>query len=152
MPEKTVGRIVRTLGRCRDDWRLEGSIAAEMEELAPKVHKRRYEWDGMALMARALELQRRAEYVISEVDFFTPNHRPVETEWQRRLADQAQAIKDLAAMRKRVRAHFAQRWHGKAFEEWLDQIFLLPTMRLKDCQRISRDKLAAARKIYSSRA
>jgi hypothetical protein len=51
LPPGTVDRIVRTLGRCRDDWSLEEKIAGEMAELAPRVKEHRYEWDSLRLMA-----------------------------------------------------------------------------------------------------
>src|SRR5262249_21637652 len=151
IPQETVSRIVRTLGRSRDDWRLEGKMAAEMEKLSPRVKKHRYEWDGMALMARTLQLQRAAFDVVLEVDFFTPNIRPTEAQWGRRLQEQTSMLQKLAAMRKQVRAHFGRRSHGQAFEEWLGQIFDLPTLRLKDCQKITRRKMGAAKKLYASR-
>jgi hypothetical protein len=149
VPEKTVDRIVRTLGRCRADWRLEGRVAQEMEELAPKVRAHRFEWDTVALMARVLELQRRAEYNVLEVDHFHSNIRPVESEWRRRLDEQARTLKDIAAMQSRVRRHFSKRYHGDAFEEWQRDLFDQLVRRIKDCQKTCREKLKAARKVYA---
>ena len=39
IPEKTVDRIIRTLGRCREDWTLELPIADEMDKLKPRAHR-----------------------------------------------------------------------------------------------------------------
>ncbi|MCE9590985.1 MAG: family 20 glycosylhydrolase [Planctomycetes bacterium] len=151
IPPKTVERIIKTLGRSREDWRLEGKIAAEMEALSPKVKEHSFEWDGTAMMARVLELQRRASYNIEEVDFFHANIRPVESEWQRRIAEQKQTLRDIEAMRKKVIAHFGKRYHGDAFNEWVRHLFDLYVKRIEDCQAICRKKLALAKKVYASK-
>jgi hypothetical protein len=149
IPQTTVDRIIRTLGRCREDWRLEEVMADEMDALAPKLKAHRYEWDGIALMARVLALQRRAEYNLAEVDFFHANHRPVDTEWRRRINEQNQTLKDIAAMEKKVRAHFGKRYHGVAFEEWICHLFDLYAQRIHDCQKICRLKMDMARRTYA---
>lgn len=151
IPDKTVDRIIKTLGRSREDWRLEGKIAAEMEALSPKVKEHRYEWDGTAIMARVLELQRRAAYNIDEVDFFHANIRPVEPEWQRRIDEQKQTLRDIEIMRKKVISHFGKRYHGDAFHEWVRHLFDLYVQRIHDCQRICHTKLALAKKAYASK-
>lgn len=150
IPLKTVDHTLRTLGRCRDDWRLELQVADEMDRLAPKLRAHRYEWHSVALMARVLALQRRADLNLLEVDYFTVNSRPCETEWQRRLNEQSQTIRDIAAMRRKVRAHFGKRYTGTAFEEWLRHLFDLHEQRLRDCQRICRRKLRHAKRQYAS--
>ncbi|MCX5662795.1 MAG: family 20 glycosylhydrolase [Planctomycetota bacterium] len=147
----TVDRIVKTLGRSRADWRLEGPIADEMEALAPKVTEHRHEWESLMLMARALKLQRQAEYNVLEVDFFHANVRPVESEWQRRIAEQKQTLKEIAALRSRIRAHFGKRYHGDAFEEWVHDLFDLHETRIKESQKICRKKLAIAKRIYAKK-
>jgi hypothetical protein len=149
IPASTVDRIIRTLGRCRENWRLEGRIAEEMESLEPRLKAHRFEWRSISLMARVLDLQRRAEFNLAEVDFFHASIRPVDTEWQRRIREQNATLRDIAAMRKRVRAHFGQRYHGEAFEEWLRHLFDLQVQRIRDCQRICRAKLKMAKRFYS---
>lgn len=149
IPQATIDRIIKTLGRCREDWRLEEKIADEMDALAPRIRAHRYEWDGIALMARVLALQRRAEYNLAEVEFFHANHRPVDTEWQRRINEQNQTLKDLAAMQKKVRAHFGQRYHGAAFEEWLMHLFDLWALKIREAQKVCRKKLGLARREYA---
>jgi hypothetical protein len=151
IPESTVSRIIRTLGRCREDWRLEAKLADEMEQLAPKIKKHRYEWEGLMLMARVLDMHRRADYVCEEVDYFHANYRPAEVEWQRRIDEQNTMLKELAAMRKKVTAHFSKRWHGDALNEWLDHLFDLPAKKIRDRQGDSKRKLALSRKSYASR-
>lgn len=149
LPVKTIDRIIRTLGRCRDNWSLEVKIADEMDQLAPKLRAHRYEWAGIALMARVLALQRRTDYNILEVDFFTANTRPCDTEWQRRINEQNQTLRDIAAMRRKVRAHFGKRYAGSAFEEWLRHLFDLHEQRLRAGQPICRAKLKQARQFYN---
>jgi hypothetical protein len=149
IPVRTVERIVKTIGRCRADWRLEKQVIEEMQELAPQLTAHRHEWESTILMMRVLVLHRRAAAAIDEVDFFHANNRPVDSEWQRRLDDQAAILKELASMRREVRAHFGQRYHGDAFEEWVRDLFDFPSGRLQDCQRISRHKKQVAKKLYA---
>lgn len=150
IPPRTVERLMKTLGRSRQDWRLEERVADEMEELAPKLKSHRYEWDGMIIMARLLALHRQAEFAVMEVDYFHANNHPVVSEWQRRIDDQSRALKELTAMKRQVRAHFAQRYHGAAFEEWLRDLFDLHISNLQEAKRVSREKLKVARKLYAS--
>lgn len=149
--QATVDRIVAGLGRCRVDWSIELKIADEMDALSRKVKSHRYEWDGMALLARALNVQRRAKESLAEVEYFAPNHRPVDSEWQRRINDQKEVLGMLVAMRQKVRKHFSKRWHGKAFEEWVGQIFDVDEAHLKRIGAECRKKLSASKKHYQSR-
>lgn len=150
IPQNKARRLILTLGRSRADWRLESQVADEMEQLAPRLKSHRYEWQSIVLMARVLALHRRAEYAQSEVDFFHANIRPVDTEWQRRLDDQAGILKELAALRRQVRAHFRKRYHGDAFAEWIRDLFDLHAQRLRDCRRVCRRKRAQARAFYAA--
>ena len=149
LPANNIDRIIRTLGRCRDNWSLEITIADEMDQLAPKLRAHRYEWTGIALMARVLALQRRADYNILEVDFFTANSRPCDTEWQRRINEQNQTLRAIAVLRHKVRAHFGKRYAGSAFEEWLRHLFDLHEQRLRAGQPVCRAKLKRARQFYN---
>jgi len=144
--EKTVERIVYSLGRCREDWSIEDRLADEMESLESKLREHKYEWRCLILMARLLGIRRQAEYALSEVDYFHADVRLVDTEWRRRLREQAAAIKALGAIRKKVKAHFSKRYHGDAFEEWVRDLFDLHVKRLRDAQVICRGKLAVATK------
>ena len=146
---KTVDRIVKTLGRSREDWSREGTVVKEMRELAPKIEEHGYEWESMALSAELYGLRRRLDYYILEVEYFHANHRPNEGEWQRRLADQAQGLKDIRAMRKRLVAHFGQRFTGQYFKEWIVDVLDLHEKKIKECQIECRRKLKLAKKLYS---
>lgn len=148
IPVKTVDRIIRTLGRCREDWGLELQIADEMDKLKPRAH--RYEWQSLALMARVWALLRRADYDILEVDFFTSNCRPCDTEWQRRLRSSAQTLRDIATMRRQVRAHFGKRYAGGDYEEWLRHLFDLHEQRIRAGRKICQRKMKLSRRHYSS--
>jgi hypothetical protein len=149
VPEKTVRRVYGTLGRCRHEWRLEGKIADEMEALLPKVKSHRFEWQSTILMARTLDLQRRAQYNIDEVEFFNANNKPVDSEWQRRLDEQKQTLADIDALRKKVVAHFGKRYHGDAFEEWVSHLFDIYVKKIKFYAADCRKKLAVARRVYA---
>jgi hypothetical protein len=140
--------MIRQLGRCRRDWRLEAKIAAEMDALAPRVRRHRYEWESMALVTRVLHLQRRADYALLEVDYFHANFRPVEPEWQRRLKEQAAILRDLARLRRRVRRHFSRRYHGQAFQEWVQDLFNQYESRLMQAGAVCKQKLRQARRFY----
>lgn len=151
---KTVDRIIKTLGRCRDDWRIESRIADEMDRLAPRLKGRaghRYEWESIALMARVMHWQRRADYNILEVDFFEANTRPVDSEWQRRIDEQNATLRDGDKLKAAVRSHFSRRYHGDAFNEWVNDLFDLHARRIRDGQRVCREKLRASRRYYASR-
>lgn len=151
---RTVDRIIKTLGRCRADWRLEGQIIDEMDKLAPRLKGaagHRYEWESIAHMARVMQWQRRAEYNVLEVDYFVANIRPVDSEWQRRIDEQNATIRDGDKLRGRVRAHFARRYHGDAFNEWIADLFDLHVQRIRDGQRVCRQKLQDSRRFYASR-
>jgi hypothetical protein len=149
LPAKTVDDLVMALGRSRDDWRLEGEVADRMEALAPRLKSHRHEWRSMVLMARALSLRRRAEFAALEVDDFRAAARPTEGEWVRRLREQAALLREIPALRGKIRAHFAKRHRGEAFEEWLAGLFDLHAARLKDCLPICREKLLLARRKYA---
>jgi hypothetical protein len=148
IPAATVDRIVRTLGRCRLDWRLEGRVAEEMERLAPQLRAHRYEWDSLRLMVRVLELHRRAEYNVLEVDFFHANVRPIPAEWDRRLREQKKTLEDFKQLRKQAVAHFSKRYFGQAFEEWIEDLFGTPIRRFNLLAVECRAKKALARQRY----
>lgn len=148
IPAATVKRIVATLGRCRADWRLEERIADEMESLLPKLKTHQHEWTSMIIMIRALRLHRRAEYAVLEVDFFHANSRPVPSEWDRRLEDQAAILRDFKKLRREARAHFGKRYYGAAFDEWLEDVFGAPIRRFADMAQECRRKKREAAKLY----
>ena len=141
--------MIRTIGRTKVDWRMEESILNQMANLAPKLTAHQYEWESLRLMVETLRLQRKIDYIILEVEYFDPNTRPIDAEWKRRIAEQTQAIKDQSALRKKVRSHFAKRYHGQAFNEWISELFDLSARKLKECVKASRRKLAVARRYYA---
>jgi len=151
VPAAKIDLIIRKLGRCKVDWRLESTIADELDALRPKVKDHLYEWDSLTLMTRMLSLKRQAEFVVLEVDHFQSNTRPTVVEWQRRLNDQARTLRDLEKMRRQVNRHFSKRYHGDAYEEWLRDLFDLHVQRIEQCQIICRQKQAAARKKYAAK-
>lgn len=148
IPAKTVTRLIRTLGRSRDDWRLELQVADEMDRLAPRLRAHRFEWQSIALMARVLALHRQADYNLLEVEYFHANSRPVDSEWTRRLHEQRLTLRAIAAMRRRVRDHFGRRYVGAAFEEWLRHLFDLHEERLHAATKVCRKKQHTARHYY----
>lgn len=149
VPTRSVERIFSQLGRCKANWSIEQQLIDEMTALRPKVRAHRYEWDGMILMARTLKLHKWLDAVIDEVDYFHANHRPNPGEWQRRLNDHADALKQIAALRKVIRTHFARRFHGDAFEEWIADLFDRYESRIAESRRISRRKKQLAAKAYA---
>ena len=120
-----------------------------MDMLAEKLKAHRYEWNSLALMARVLALQRRAEFNLLEVDVFHAHARPVDAEWRRRIREQSETLRDIATLRRRVLTHFRQRYHGEAFQEWVRTLFDLHVQRLRDGQAICRHKLILARRRYA---
>jgi hypothetical protein len=144
-----VDQIFDLLGRCREDSRCEAEVADEMEALLPLLTKHQFEWLSTILLTRLLALHRRAAFALLEVEDFHANHRPVDSEWQRRLDDQAQICGELRDLRAKVHAHFSQRYTGKAFEEWIASIFSLQLKRLESCREECAEKLRAATECYS---
>jgi len=150
IPAATADRLLRTLGRCRADWRIEGRVADEMERWTPRLRAHRYEWTSFILMARVLQLHRRAEYAGLEVDFFHANTRPIPAEWDRRLRDQRQILADFKKLRRRAVAHFSRRYYGQAFEEWIEDLFGTPIRRFAALAAECRVKRAQALRRYGA--
>jgi hypothetical protein len=73
----------------------------------------------------------------------------VESEWRRRLTDQAVTLKEIAALREQVRRHFGRRYHGRAFDEWIRDLFDLHASRLREATKTCRQKRALARRRYA---
>ena len=148
VPARTVKRITSWLARSKQDWHMETSVIEQMRALRPKLKRHLHEWDSLLLMAETMDLQRRADFALQEVDDFHPNCRPVDTEWQRRINDQRSILREIKALRKKIIGHFSRRYHGAAFEEWLRDLFDLRERRLKECTAVCRRKKAAAAKRY----
>jgi hypothetical protein len=51
-----------------------------------------------------------------------------------------------------VRTHFAKRYAGDAFGEWIRDLFDLPEARLCACRRMARAKKRTAARLYAGRA
>lgn len=151
VPSATLTRIIAQLGRCMKDWRLEEKLIQELNALRPHIQTHRFEWDSLILMTRVLALHRRAEYAVSEVEYFNANTRPVDSEWQRRLDDQAGILKDMAVLRREVLKHFGKRYTGDAFHEWVRDLFDLKETKLKTCRKISLTKKTVAARRYAGR-
>ena len=151
IPPATVDRLITQIGRCRTDWRIEPSVIKEMTARRPKLRAHRHEWDSLLLMVKVLAWYRRADYALLEVEFFHANNRPVDSEWQRRIDDQAGILRDMAALRREVRAHFGKRYQGDAFNEWCHDLFDLWERKLKHCAQESKRKLRVAARQYALR-
>jgi hypothetical protein len=151
VPRRTLRRIIAQLGRCCEDWSVEPQLIEEMTALRPCIREHVYEWKSLMLMTRVLELRKRVDFALLEVDYFDPHYRPVAPEWQRRMDDQAALRKEIERMRSEVRAHFGRRYHGDAFEEWLRELFDLGERRLKEAGRTCRSKKALASRRYAVR-
>ena len=52
-------------------------------------------------------------------------------------------------MRKRLVAHFGQRFTGQYFKEWIVDVLDLHEKKIKECQIECRRKLKLAKKLYS---
>ncbi len=148
LPEKTVERIIGTIGRCRLDWNIEDKVIQEMETLLPQVQSHAFEWQSIILMLKVLKLHSELDNAIKEVEYFHANNRPVDSEWQRRIDDQKRLIGEIAGKRQTVRKHFGKRYHGSAFEEWIGDMFDLYEEKIKDCTATCKRKKERAKKIY----
>jgi hypothetical protein len=146
--ELKVRLIFESLGRCKKDWRLETEIADQMDALAPQVQTHRWEWQGIALLARALAWHRLAAAVQDEVEYFAAAQNLIDSEWQRRLDEQETVARSGKELKARLHAHFAERYYGAAFEEWLRDVFDAPTARMLAYAQHCRDALETARRTY----
>jgi hypothetical protein len=151
VPNKTVKRITAWLGRSKHDWQMEMPVIQEMRALRPRVKQHVYEWDSLLLMAETMNLQRRADATLAEVDYFHADCRLVVAEWKRRITDQRSIIHEIDSLRDRILRHFSKRYHGTAFEEWVRDLFGLREDRLKECTRICRRKKAVAAERYRAK-
>lgn len=143
-----VRHIFESLGRCKQDWRIEALIADEMDALAPQLKSHRWEWDGIALLARALAWHRVAAAAQDEVEYFAAADILIDSEWQRRLDEQAVAAQNGAQLKAKVHAHFAQRYDGEAFEEWVRDVFDAPMARMLAYTERCRNNVEAMRQKY----
>lgn len=152
LPAKTLDRILCQLGRCRKDWRLERTLIDTMIALRPRIREHLHEWDSLILMTRVLALHRRAEFAVLEVEFFHGNTRPVDSEWRRRLDDQAAILKDLRRLRTEVRTHFGRRYRGDAYREWIRDLFDLWEAKLRRYGTVASMKCRRAARQYGQRS
>jgi hypothetical protein len=143
---KEVDLLIRSLGRTREDWRLENKLIKQMQGLLPKVKTHRHEWQSLLLMTQVLQLQRKAELVILEADFIYSNDRTLTHEWQRRIDEQKAVTLEIAAMRKKVMAHFSKRYHGEALNEWDRQLWAFYLLRLKQVTPLCKAKIPKSKK------
>ncbi len=143
---KEVDLIIRSLGRTREDWRIEGQLIKQMQSLLPKVKTHKFEWQALILMTQVLQLQRKTEMVINEADFIYSNDRTLTHEWQRRIDEQKAVTLEIQALRKKVMSHFAKRYHGEAFNEWDRQLWACHLLRLKQVTPLCKAKLPKAKK------
>jgi hypothetical protein len=149
IPAPTLNRIFSSLGRCREDWRIEGQIADEMEAFEPRLRAHRFEWQSIILMTRLLELHRRADAEIARAETSHADNRPVDSEWQRRIAAIDAILRAFARMRRDVHRHYSQRFHGAAFEEWVRHLFDLRNERLIACRAFCEDRRSDAAQRYA---
>lgn len=141
IPPQTVKRIIQSLGRCREDWRIEARLATEMDQLAGQVTAHKYEWEALSLMAKTLDLHRRIAFAAVEVDEFRSANRLVDSEWERRLREEDALLEELESLGATVEAHFSQRYHGSAFREWIEDLFMVPRDQLLVCREVCLAKL-----------
>jgi hypothetical protein len=100
------------------------------------------------LLARALAWHRLAAAVQDEVEYFAAAQNLIDSEWQRRLDEQETVARSGKELKARLHAHFAERYYGAAFEEWLRDVFDAPTARMLAYAQHCRDALETARRTY----
>ena len=121
---KTVQRIVQTLGRCREDWRIEKTIAEEMDALAPQLRTHQFEWKSLSLLAHLLALHHNCDFTL----MITEHRESLSPGWVVRFE---KLLAELDATEAEVAAHFSHRYRGAAYEEWLKLLFKLHRKRLQ---------------------
>ena len=147
--QETVSRIFQALGKCRENWRMENQMAEEMRDLAPQLTTHRWEWEAVALLAGVLHWSRRADFAHEEMTYFKCNDLLPDSEWQRRIDEQAAINMDGAILREQVSAHFAQLYAGRAFQEWMRDVFDISLERTQNDTQACRVKLEISRTRYA---
>ncbi len=143
--EETVSWIFQALGKCRENWRMENQLAIQMRELAPQLQTHQWEWEAVALLAGVLHWSRRLNFAHEEMTYFECNDLLPDSEWQRRIDEQAAISADGAALRGQVSTHFAQLYAGRAFQEWIRDVFDVPL------EQVQRDTQSCYAKLENSR-
>ncbi len=133
------------LGRCREGWRIEPELLAELEQLPA---------DGLdaaprELLAAVLQTKAarwRVDMATYQASRYLCGDRLPAVEWEARLADLRAAREGLAAQRATVEAVLAPRHRPAALAEWLELVFDLPLEEVDAlCERIThkRERTAA---------
>jgi len=70
----------------------------------------------------------------------------VDTEWERMIKRHDRIIDALRSLKTETRKHFKERYHGKAFNEWIEILFDVPTTKLRTSKATCKKILAETRK------
>ena len=144
--------LLAKVSRCRQGWPLEAAVLEELDKLGGRPRgAHRHEWQSLRLMLQVSQLHKRLGFVAEEVDYFHADHRLPVTEYDRRLRDQAAGQAALKELRAAVRAHFGQRFRGKALDEWIRYLFDSHAENLKACSAECRQRRAASKEVHARR-
>ncbi len=123
VPEETLERLFFSIGKCREEWRVEDSLIAEMEQLLPSLTRHREEWESILLMLKVQAVYHELETVFEFVRCYGRVRRLPEAGWMPRLQTLRDLRERLAALEARIRHHLSARYAGAALEEWFCNVF-----------------------------
>jgi len=111
-------RIFLSIGRCREDWRVEGRLIAEMESLSAQVVTHRYEWRTLILMLKILDWSKSVEDTLHLVDCYGGLGRMMPTGWERDREKLVQLQARAATLQAESEVHLDIRYQGRSLREW----------------------------------
>ncbi|MBE2204336.1 MAG: hypothetical protein IAE94_08370 [Chthoniobacterales bacterium] len=117
-----VDDLMFQIGKCREDWSLEGTLIREMDERTPSAHA--YEWTTLRLLLRVLQISKRIAAAEELTGCYAGIGRLNETAWK--TPPLRELRKQLLEIRPEVRKHLETRYHGQALEEWFYKVFSVP--------------------------
>lgn len=123
-----VDSLIFRIGKCREDWSIEGTLIQEMSGHQPSEHA--HEWKTILLMLRVMQIHKRIADCEEQVGCYAGMGRLNEPSWKAyidRISDQREK---LLGIRPEVREHLEKRYYGRALEEWLHKVFAIPSETL----------------------
>lgn len=119
-----VDALIFQMGKCREDWSLEGTLLREMEARKVTVHA--YEWETMRLLLRVQQIQKGIAAAEELAGCYAGIGRLNEIAWAKQSRTLDGLRTQLLEIRPKVREHLEKRYHGHALEEWFHKVFSVP--------------------------
>lgn len=132
LPQTESDALFNRLGKCREGWRIEQSLLAEMGRLEPFITEHHYEWRTLAFVLRVQQAHRQLDEAQSLAECYLGFGRFMRAGWRPIQNDLQSAKKALEELEGELRDHLSLRYSGGALQEWFAKVFTFPTRRLDD--------------------